>query len=519
MRTARADSLTWDVTADVGRFGEAIDFFSKRVVMTRDEALALDLDARRRAFWIGGGLQLSQVQQVFGEIDKAIASGEDYAAFRKRVLTEVAIKPAHLDTVFRNATQRSYNAGRWEQMQAAKALRPYVMFDVVVDDRTTKDICLPLDGKVVSIDDPFLKAHSPQRHHRCRTGLRSLRAKDAERRGIASKEDLAGAPAAAAGFGQIPSDAPVWKPDKKTHDPKLVDALTAKEDKPPKPKRKKKAPKTHDPAHWEPEYRKPSDLAKEGYGDAAPALAWGRAMLERGLDRPAGEVLAELRRLQKDGHPGLKGAGFADLEQLDPAKPLRKTALAATRAHDIALAEHSLTINRTGGFVGLDRRPDAVEAARFYNLLLDGGVTRPVVKLKRKPGRAYYDPNEKVVVLAADGSTSTAVHELAHAIEDFDARALSRSGAFLEARTVGDAPKRLRDLKPFSSYADNEITKEDRFPEAYAGKLYFTPTGRRYATEVTSMGYQELARPFGLEDLWEKDRDFALFLLGQLAGR
>jgi SPP1 gp7 family putative phage head morphogenesis protein len=516
MATARADSLTWDVTADVGRFGEAIDFFSKRVVMTRDDALAIDLDSRKRAFWIGGGLQLTQVQRIFDEIGKALESGEDYAAFRKRVLADVAIKSGHLDTVFRNATQRSYNAGRWEQMQAAKALRPYVMFDAVLDDRSS-DICgTKIDGKICSIDDPFLKTNSPQRHHRCRTGLRSVRAKDAERRGITPREELDAFPPAAPGFGQIASDAPVWKPDRRKHDAKLVEELEAKE-KPRKRKPKpKKPPPEHDPAHWEAEYRKPSKLAPNGYGDAAPALAWGRAMLERGLDRPPLEILAELKRLQAAGHPALKGAGFHNIERADwEGKTLRQTLTGEYSVpHFVALAEHSLTIKRGATFETFDKGTDVVEAARFFEQSLDASVTHPGVRLVRRPGRAEYNLGSKIVYLEPNGPTKTAVHELSHAIEDFDPRALRRSVAFLRARTAGQATKRLADLHPGSGYWDWEVTIPDDFISDYIGKDY-----KGVATEVTSMGYETMAKPFGLEDLWERDRDFLMFLLGQLAGR
>lgn len=532
MQTARADSLTWDVTPDVGRFQEAINFFSKRVVMTADEAFALDDDSRRRAFWVGGGLQLTQVQGVFDEISKALESGEDYASFRKRLLSNVAIAPGHLDTVFRNATQRSYNAGRWEQMQAAKELRPYVMFDAVLDSRSS-DICgTKIDGKIVSIDDPFLKTNSPQRHHRCRTGLRSLRAKDAERRGIAKPEELAGAPPAAKGFGLIPTDAPVWKPDPKKHDAKLVDELAAKETKPRKARKPKKPPKEHDPAHWEAEYRKPSELAKNGYGDAAPSLAWGRAMLERGLDRPVGELITELERLAK-AHPdrAARDQLLSDIKTLGhyPAnKPLRQTTGARFYRAHVALAEHTRAI-RAGAFdVPLPNNPAGRGAKFFYEHLLDASVQRPtrarVVMFADLPEeewrpwfdgpRAHFNPKTKKVVLTNEDAFRTAVHEFAHAIEDADMRAVARSKAFLDARTV-DEPLRS---KP--GYQSWEKFREDRFWVGYVGHGNGAErVAVQNGTEVTSMGYEWLVTPQTWQRFEGADRDHFLFSLGQLAGR
>ena len=55
--------MAFAVTADPARFDEASAWFRKRVVLTRDEAVRLGDDAGRRAFWIGGGLQLQQIQR------------------------------------------------------------------------------------------------------------------------------------------------------------------------------------------------------------------------------------------------------------------------------------------------------------------------------------------------------------------------------------------------------------------------------------------------------------------------
>jgi SPP1 gp7 family putative phage head morphogenesis protein len=506
-------SLTWLITTDVGRFSEALDAFASRVVMTRDDALALDLESRRRAFWIAGGLQLGAIQSVFNEIATALESGEDYAAFKKRI--SVAIKPAHLETVFRNATQHAYNAGRWQQMQEAKAFRPFVMFDAVMDSRSS-DICGDkIDGKIVSIDDPFLRTNSPQRHHRCRTGLRSLRRADAERRGITPRDELDAFPPAAKGFGHIPTDAPLWKPDPDKHDPALRQELDAKESKPRTPNRKAK--REHDPAHWEKHYRQATDYAVAGYGEAAPAVAWGRAMLERGLDRPTSEVVAELRRLNTAGFPGLDASAIRYLERLPQDQPLRAKALAHRFRGLVALSEHTRTI-KTGDFPMLTSTPALREARRFYQLALDRSVRRPsewTVALHDAPDfRAYASGATKGVHLATNDPARIAVHEFAHALEFTDTKTLNRSIDFLTARTRGEQAKPLRDLTGNTGYGADELARKDQFFEAYVGKDY-----QRHATEVTSMGYEEIARSGGLERLATKDPEMLFFLLGQLGGR
>jgi SPP1 gp7 family putative phage head morphogenesis protein len=502
--------MAWKVTADPGRFSEAVDWFLARSVITKSEAFRLDDDARQRAFWIGGGLQLSAIQNVFDEIGKALETGEDFDAWRKRV-RGVLRDDAHALTVFRNATQRAYSTGRWRQMHDPDVLvaRPYFMHDSVLDSRTT-ETCRKLDGIVLPAEHEHWKTHWPPGHHRCRRGVRSLRKTEAERRGITNVPPaLDDAP----GFGLAPDAQAIWKPDRKKHDPKLIDELERKQGKP-KAKKAKAAPATHDPKYWEEQLR-------GQYGEAAPTVAWGRAMYERGLDRSAKEIVGELERLKAAGVPGLQGAGFADLKKLGN-RPLRGSTVAAHdfgRAH-IALAEHSLTIQR-GTFPVLTGPGSSLgtqgtrEAAKFYEQLLDKGVARPDgwEATVERGARAYASPARKAIVLGDGRETPTAIHEIAHAIEFSDARAVARSRAFLKAR-AGKAPaKKLSELTGLP-YEPHELAWEDKFFLAYIGKDY----GER-ATEVTSVGYETFARAFGLEDVAKKDLDMFHFLLGQLAGR
>lgn len=500
--------MVWKVTAEVGRFNEAADWFLARSVITKSEALSLDLDARQRAFWIGGGLQLTQIQNVFDEIGKAIESGEPFDEWRKRV-RPLLRNDAHAETVFRNATQRAHSAGRWRQLHDPDLLesRPFFMFDAVLDSRTTT-ICRPLDATILPADHAFWRTHVPPLHHRCRSGLRSLRKTDAEQRGITNVPPLIDPPE---GFGLAPDAQAVWKPDRKKHDPALINELDKKSKKEPRPKKPKAAPAVHDPKHWEKQL--------EGqYGEAAPAVAWGRAMYERGLDRSAKEIVDELQRLKNLGVPGFEVLNLQDLRALEQNRPLRGTVFSRTREGRslISVAEHSLTVKR--GTFPLLRREEALKKAKlFFDEMLDASVTRPTdytVQFRAR-ARAYHSGSQRKIVLSDRSGTPTAIHELGHAIEFVDTKALQRSRAFLKARAGNDKPRSLREMTglPFRS---DERAWEDKFFDRYVGKDY----GER-ATEITSMGYEKMSKPagIGLAALAEKDPDMLDFLLGQLAGR
>jgi SPP1 gp7 family putative phage head morphogenesis protein len=213
--------VVWSATAEVERFDEAVDWFRNRFPVTPELAAKLGKYAGARAWTIAGVAQLDVVLDTYESLLKAVEKGTPLKEWQDEIeekLTKAWGRQdsARIETIFRNATQQSFNAGRWRQMNepAIKALRPYVLFDGINDGRQSK-ICLELDGTVVEIDDPWLETHSPQLHHRCRSKLRSLSAKQAKERGVTeAPQDLTPSP----GFGKIPDDvAEPWKPDPKDY--------------------------------------------------------------------------------------------------------------------------------------------------------------------------------------------------------------------------------------------------------------------------------------------------------------
>jgi SPP1 gp7 family putative phage head morphogenesis protein len=521
----------WAISADPAKFDEAIAWLSQRVVITAETAALLDDDSRQRAFWVGGGLQLAQIQNVFDEIAKAVESGEPFEQWRKRLRSTLR-NDAHAETVFRNATQRALNAGRYRQMKdpAVIKYRPFFMFDAVLDTRTTT-VCKKLGEPAVirPADDPFWETRWPPLHHRCRSGVRSLRKAEAERRGITNVPPIDQPPP---GWGNTPDKAPIWKPDPKKHDPKLVAELEKKKAKadskkpPPPPKNKPE----HDPKFWEKDYAH--------LGEAAPCAAWGRAMLERGLDRSVAEFRAEYDRLKAAGHPALTTDISAWLKGLRPNQPLRGTVVGNQLHALIAFTEHTRTISPAAQFVAASGGSGAhlrvlAEAERFYQLTLDKSVKFPTgihVDIgprgaKGEPFRAKASWNKprddgsigpRVVIDRAEFSP-VVVHELAHLVEFSDPRAVARSRAFLLARTKGEPLKKLRDLTGIADYRDNEVAWEDKFWSPYVGKEYGAA-----ATEVTSMGYERIMDSltwFVRGSHRQADEEALFFMLGQLAGR
>jgi|GEM_PF-1766221 len=227
--------MPFAATADVERYDEAANWFLARKVVTPEQYAALAAGSYQHAFWVGGGLQLDQIQRVFDKTATAIETGEAFADWRDRVRSELR-NDAHAETVFRNAVQRAYNAGRWQQMRQPDVLRfrPFWMFDAILDDHTTT-ICKICDGTILDAEDPWWDTHICPLHHRCRSSIRNLRRSEAEKRGITKQAPDVDEHRPPGEWGAAPNAATPWKPEPGRYDGKLDKELKRKSKRLPPP--------------------------------------------------------------------------------------------------------------------------------------------------------------------------------------------------------------------------------------------------------------------------------------------
>lgn len=210
--------MAWDVSADMDRFTEALQWFLDRLPLTQDEYEQIDAETRKRAWTVAGVAQLRIVSDTHASITKAIETGQTLAEWKSEAAPALdeawggTVKnPAHrLETIFRSNTQTAYAAGREKLAShpSVKRLRPYARFDSIVDARTT-DECRELNGIVLPQDDPFWSKNTPPRHHNCRSGKITLTAEQAREEGITSEPPETDTPD---GWGSRP-DVGDWNPD------------------------------------------------------------------------------------------------------------------------------------------------------------------------------------------------------------------------------------------------------------------------------------------------------------------
>ena len=125
-------------------------------------------------------------------------------------------------------------------------------------------------------------------------------------------------------------------------------------------------------------------------------------------------------------------------------------------------------------------------------------------------GRSDFNPETDILEIAKDNDVTDVVHEVMHWLEKKNEKVLNNSLTFLEYRTQGEKPQKLKDLTKIN-YKDNEISKPDKFFDAYCGKIYNVP-----ATEIMSMGLQQIYNnPL---EFAEKDREYMSFVISNLRG-
>lgn len=204
-------------------FQEAVDWFLAKNPMTRAEFARLSAAARTKAFTVAYVITADSLQSIFGAIGEILEKGGSYQEFK--ALTENILKsPWHRETVFRTNVLSSYGAGHWQQAQAVKDLRPYVIYRDCGDGRVRA--WHRLGGLVMRQDDPFVRSHWGPWEWNCRCRWLSLSGREVEEKGYKITTDAKGLPPANPKFSSPAMGG--WEPDYSKYAPELGAALKQK---------------------------------------------------------------------------------------------------------------------------------------------------------------------------------------------------------------------------------------------------------------------------------------------------
>lgn len=323
-------------------------------------------------------------------------------------------------------------------------------------------------------------------------------------------------------------------------------------------------PPEHTPQHWLPLY-------EPEYKGAAPQLAWGRAMAERGRALSLEDLRAGADKLRKNGIEIADPDNLLYVREIvAQAKPRSVAELLDALAADPDISNVRRAVAReielTSKLVAHHRALSTSKKLKRITLrnrirLSTRNVTRERVDAARRRARTIFEAMSSsdlrhpvdyewqadaetrgvqfeptanargMINLGAsrphvtdDQLTSVILHEWAHALEALNDKRLEAAVDFLEARAGTEQPRRLNEILNSTRYNDDELAIRDRLYNSYMGKQYKAGRGNRQnvrglcATEVTSMAVQDLHDVTRLASkIGDSDPDALDWLLGQLA--
>ena len=118
--------------------------------------------------------QVREMEEAAKELSGAIADTKNFNEFKEIALqTYDQYNENWLRSEYNTAKGQARNATNWVKIQKDKEVLPYVRYSAILDDRTS-DICQPLDGVTLPVDDPFWNNFAPENHFNCRCFLEQL---------------------------------------------------------------------------------------------------------------------------------------------------------------------------------------------------------------------------------------------------------------------------------------------------------------------------------------------------------
>lgn len=167
-------------------FKEQIAFFRRKLNLPTEAWTDIFNEQHDHAFVVAGANRDDLVADFRAAVDKVISQGTTLADFRKDFDAIVAKygwsynggRNWRSRVIYETNLRTSYAAGRYEQLQAVKALRPYWRYrhsDSVLHPRPMH---LAWNGLVLHADDPWWQTHFPPNGWGCECTVESLSDRD-----------------------------------------------------------------------------------------------------------------------------------------------------------------------------------------------------------------------------------------------------------------------------------------------------------------------------------------------------
>lgn len=172
-------------------FAEQIEFFRRKLNLPSESWTQLFQEGHDHGFVVAGANRDDLVADFRAAVDKAISQGTTLEEFRRDFDRIVATHGWSYNggrgwrsrVIYDTNLRTSYAAGRYHQLQAVKARRPYWRYRHSIGVQDPRPQHLAWDGLILRHDDPWLQTHYPPNGWGCRCYIESLAERDLKRLG------------------------------------------------------------------------------------------------------------------------------------------------------------------------------------------------------------------------------------------------------------------------------------------------------------------------------------------------
>ncbi|MCY1289977.1 Phage Mu protein F like protein [compost metagenome] len=185
---------------------EAIAYF-------RQKGFAIGFDYRdvwqaqhQAAFTVAKVMQLDLLQDIRGEVDRALAEGTTWREFQQRLMPTLQAKgwwgrqmredpvtgetrdvqlgsPRRLKTIYDTNLRTAHSEGQWQRIQERKDSFPFLQYDGANSEHPRLQH-RAWDGLVLPVDDPFWQNHLPVKEWGCKCRVIPMTAGQLRRQGL-----------------------------------------------------------------------------------------------------------------------------------------------------------------------------------------------------------------------------------------------------------------------------------------------------------------------------------------------
>lgn len=169
-------------------FKQAIKYHSDKIKLPTSDYTSIWEQQHAKAFVVAGAQSDALLEDIYNAVWDAKQHGGGYQDF-KLGFPDIATKhgweyngvPGWRSRVIYNTNvKQAYNAGRWQQMESVKHLRPFLQYDHTSIEHP-RLIHKAWDEMIFEFDDPIVDIISPQNGYGCNCRWRSLSRTQAEK--------------------------------------------------------------------------------------------------------------------------------------------------------------------------------------------------------------------------------------------------------------------------------------------------------------------------------------------------